>query len=52
MLFGLNMLLARGKDGDVFTMREYREWLKGAGFKGVKTIRSPSQPSPMILARK
>jgi 3-hydroxy-5-methyl-1-naphthoate 3-O-methyltransferase len=52
MLFGLNMLLARGKDGDVFTMREYREWLKGAGFKGVKTIRSPNQPSPMILARK
>lgn len=52
MLFGLNMLLSRGADGDVFTMREYREWLKAAGFRGVKTIRSPNQPSPMILATK
>ena len=52
MLFGLNMLLARGAEGDVFTMREYREWLKAAGFRGVKTIRSANQPSPMILATK
>ncbi|HYK64898.1 MAG TPA: methyltransferase [Patescibacteria group bacterium] len=52
MLFGLNMFLARGADGDVFTMREYREWLKGAGFRAVKTIRSANQPSPMILATK
>ena len=51
MLFGLNMLMA-GPDSDVFTMREYREWLKAAGFRGVKTIRSPNQPSPMILATK
>jgi ubiquinone/menaquinone biosynthesis C-methylase UbiE len=51
MLFGLNMLMA-GPDSDVFTMREYREWLKAAGFRGVKTIRSQNQPSPMILATK
>lgn len=51
MLFGLNMLMA-GPGSDVFTMREYREWLKAAGFRGVKTIRSPNQPSPMILATK
>ena len=51
MLFGLNMLMA-GPDSDVFTMREYREWLKATGFRGVKTIRSPNQPSPMILATK
>lgn len=52
MLFGLNMLLARGAEGDVFTMREYREWLKAAGFRRVKTIRTANQPSPMILATK
>jgi 3-hydroxy-5-methyl-1-naphthoate 3-O-methyltransferase len=51
MLFGLNMLMA-GPESDVFTMREYREWLKAAGFRGVKTIRSANQPSPMILATK
>ena len=51
MLFGLNMLMA-GPESDVFTMREYREWLKAAGFRRVKTIRSPNQPSPMILATK
>ncbi|MGA8566363.1 MAG: hypothetical protein WB580_01090 [Candidatus Binataceae bacterium] len=31
LLFGLNMLL-HTPAGDVFTMREYREWLKEAGF--------------------
>ena len=51
MLFGLNMLMA-GPESDVFTMREYREWLKGARFRGIKTIRSANQPSPMILATK
>jgi 3-hydroxy-5-methyl-1-naphthoate 3-O-methyltransferase len=51
MLFGLNMLL-HTPDGDVFTMKEYREWLKAAGFKQVKTIRTPMAPSPLILAQK
>lgn len=32
MLFGLNMLL-HTPVGDVFTLKEYREWLKGAGFR-------------------
>ncbi|HSE84337.1 MAG TPA: methyltransferase [Thermodesulfobacteriota bacterium] len=50
LLFGLNMLL-HTEQGDVFTMREYREWLKEAGFKKVRTIEAPS-PSPLILATK
>jgi 2-polyprenyl-3-methyl-5-hydroxy-6-metoxy-1,4-benzoquinol methylase len=50
MLFGLNMMLAT-EQGDVYTMKEYREWLKAAGFKTIKTIRAPA-PSPLILASK
>jgi ubiquinone/menaquinone biosynthesis C-methylase UbiE len=48
LLFGLNMLL-HTTDGDVFTMREYRAWLKEAGFRKVTTIEAPA-PSPLILA--
>jgi hypothetical protein len=33
-------------------MRQYREWLKEAGFAAVKTIKSDSAPSPLILATK
>lgn len=51
MLFGLNMMLS-APEADVFTMREYRDWLKGAGFGTVKTIRIPDAPSPLILATK
>jgi ubiquinone/menaquinone biosynthesis C-methylase UbiE len=50
LLFGLNMLL-HTENGDVFTMREYHEWLKEAGFKDVTTIEAPA-PSPLILATK
>ncbi len=50
LVFGLNMLL-HTENGDVFTMREYRGWLKEAGFKKVATIEVPS-PSPLILATK
>jgi hypothetical protein len=50
MLFGLNMLL-HTPEGDVFAMRDYRGWLKDAGFKSIKTIRAPG-PSPLILASK
>jgi hypothetical protein len=49
LLFGLNMLM-NAPEGDVFTMGEYREWLKGAGMKSVKTIKA--EPSPLILATK
>jgi ubiquinone/menaquinone biosynthesis C-methylase UbiE len=50
LVFGLNMLL-HTEHGDVFTMREYRAWLKAAGFGRVKTIAAPG-PSPLILATK
>jgi ubiquinone/menaquinone biosynthesis C-methylase UbiE len=50
LLFALNMLV-HTNDGDVFTLKEYREWLKGAGFKKVTTIANPG-PSPLILATK
>jgi ubiquinone/menaquinone biosynthesis C-methylase UbiE len=51
MLFGLLMLISTPA-GDVFTMREYREWLRAAGFKKINTIRTPATPSPLILATK
>ncbi len=50
LLFGLNMLLSTAR-GDVYTMREYREWLKAAGMKTVRTIAAPLA-SPLILAHK
>jgi ubiquinone/menaquinone biosynthesis C-methylase UbiE len=50
LLFGLNMLLST-EAGDVYTMREYREWLKAAGFRKVTTIAAP-HVSPLILATK
>jgi 3-hydroxy-5-methyl-1-naphthoate 3-O-methyltransferase len=50
LLFGLNMLI-HTEAGDVFTMKEYREWLKAAGFRKVQTLDVPG-PSPLILATK
>jgi ubiquinone/menaquinone biosynthesis C-methylase UbiE len=50
LLFAVNML-AMTTDGDTFTMSEYRQWLREAGFKEVNTIEAPS-PSPLILASK
>lgn len=48
MLFSLNMLLG---DGDVFTMAEYRKWLKAAGLKTIRTLKVPAA-SPLIVASK
>jgi SAM-dependent methyltransferase len=50
LLFGLNMLL-QTEEGDVFTLREYRTWLKASGFRKVTTIPVPP-PSTVILATK
>jgi ubiquinone/menaquinone biosynthesis C-methylase UbiE len=50
LLFGLNMLL-QTEEGNVFTLREYRKWLKAAGFRKVTTIPVPP-PSTVILASK
>jgi ubiquinone/menaquinone biosynthesis C-methylase UbiE len=49
LLFGLNMIL-HTENGDVFTMAQYRKWLKQAGFTGVKTVQEGKGPSPVILA--
>lgn len=51
LLFDLNMMI-HTPEGATFTMREYRQWLKEAGFGSVKTIKSDSAPSPLILATK
>jgi len=50
VLFGLTMLL-QTDEGNVFTLREYRTWLKAAGFGKVTTIPVPP-PSTVILATK
>lgn len=50
LLFGLNMLL-QTEEGNVFTLREYRTWLKAAGFRKVTTVPVPP-PSTVILATK
>jgi ubiquinone/menaquinone biosynthesis C-methylase UbiE len=48
LLFGLNMLL-QTEEGNVFTFKEYRHWLKAAGFRKVTTMPVPA-PSTVILA--
>jgi ubiquinone/menaquinone biosynthesis C-methylase UbiE len=50
LIFGLNMLL-HTEHGDVFTMRDYRQWLKSAGLGRVTTIDAHG-PSPLIMAVK
>lgn len=49
-LFGLTMLL-QTEEGNVFTLREYRSWLKAAGFRKVTTLPVPP-PATVILATK
>ncbi len=51
MLFSLNMLI-HTPEGDVFTMSDYRKWLRAAGLRNVKTLKTPAAPSPLILASK
>jgi 2-polyprenyl-3-methyl-5-hydroxy-6-metoxy-1,4-benzoquinol methylase len=50
LLFGLNMLL-QTEEGNVFTLREYRTWLRAAGFRKTVTVPVPP-PSTVILATK
>jgi ubiquinone/menaquinone biosynthesis C-methylase UbiE len=50
MLFSLNMLL-HTEEGNTFTLREYRTWLKAAGFRNVATVPVPP-PATLILATK
>lgn len=50
LLFGLNMLL-QTEAGAVFTLREYRDWLKAAGFRKVQSVPVPP-PTTVIMATK
>jgi len=50
MMFGLNMLL-QTEAGAVFTLREYRAWLKASGFRKVATLPIPP-PTTVIAAEK
>ncbi len=49
MLFALTMLL-QTDEGNVFTLREFRAWLKDARFRNVTTI--PAPPATVITAQK
>jgi hypothetical protein len=44
-------MLLHTEHGNVFTLGEYRAWLKAAGFRKVTTLQVPA-PSPLILATK
>ena len=50
LLFGLNMLINTAH-GDVYTMLEYRAWLREAGFTKVEELAAPAV-SPLIVATK
>jgi ubiquinone/menaquinone biosynthesis C-methylase UbiE len=50
LLFAVNMLVNTDA-GDTFTLAEYRQWLKNAGFRTVETWDVPA-PSPIIVATK
>jgi ubiquinone/menaquinone biosynthesis C-methylase UbiE len=49
MLFALTLML-QTDEGNVFTMREFRAWLKDARFRNVKMI--PVPPATVITAQK
>lgn len=51
LLFDLWMMI-NIKNGGTFTMQEYNNWLKTAGFKNIRTIKLPSGDSPIIIADK
>jgi 3-hydroxy-5-methyl-1-naphthoate 3-O-methyltransferase len=48
LLFGLMMTIVT-EEGDVFTLAEYKKWLKQTGFRAVKLVQVEA-PSPLILA--
>jgi ubiquinone/menaquinone biosynthesis C-methylase UbiE len=50
VLFALNMLL-HTEEGSVYTLEEYRQWLKAAGFARVETADIGSH-SPLVIAVK
>jgi len=54
VLLGLHVLLFTGK-GEVYTLREYRHWLKEAGFRGTECFQVAKEslhPSWAVIGRK
>jgi len=51
LLFALNMLV-NTEEGDVFTLAQYKAWLKAAGFRKISPVHVSSTPWPLILAVK
>lgn len=51
LLFALNMLL-NTNEGDVFTAKQYQNWLAAAGFGRVRLLREAPSQSPLIIAMK
>ena len=49
LLYAAVMLTAT--EGNTYTVKEYREWLQGAGFSSIETIDIPG-PSPLVIANK
>jgi hypothetical protein len=50
VFFALNMLV-NTQHGDTFTLAEYKQWLKEAGFSGFST-QDVGSHSPLIIAAK
>lgn len=50
LILAFSMLLDT-EEGDLFTLREYKQWLSEAGFTQIET-HEIGLPSPMIIARK
>jgi ubiquinone/menaquinone biosynthesis C-methylase UbiE len=50
LLFGLDMLL-HSPEGDAYTLRQYRSWMREAGLHGARTL-AASAVSPLVLATK
>ncbi|MBB1253327.1 methyltransferase [Streptomyces alkaliterrae] len=51
LVFAATDLLLFSRDGDVFTMSDYRRWLTDAGFREVTTY-DVLAPSPLLVATK
>lgn len=51
LLFALNMLL-NTSEGDVFTVREFNEWLAACGFSNIELLKGAPSVSPLIIATK
>ena len=53
-MLGLHLLLFTGK-GEVYTLEEYADWLREAGFGAIRTLpiaRESLHPSCAVIGRK